>query len=74
MIRRYVWDEQAEKLIEIGTVREPPSGAQLYERAQGEYSENREGNAKAMRQAALERAERREFAHKKFGDERRWRE
>lgn len=35
-------------------------------------SEDRE--SKKVTEAALERAERREWAHKKFGDERRWRE
>lgn len=30
--------------------------------------------ASAVKQEALERAERREWAHKKYGDERRWRE
>jgi len=75
MIRRFVFDPQQDRVVEIQcNERQAPDARERYENALGEYSENRQGKGAALKQAALDRAERREFAHKKFGDERRWRE
>jgi hypothetical protein len=80
MIRRFVYDPAAECVVEVGVVR----GAGLsprdrYAEVAGQYKHqfNREASPTAgeqLRTAALERADRREFAVKKYGTESRWAE
>ena len=75
--RRFVYNAAADCIEEVPSEHvEPiaPIFGELHDRARQEYNGNREGKADTLRQATLERAERREFAHTKYGDERRWRE
>ena len=61
LTRRYKYDVLNDRVVEIG---QSPRGVAEHEKL--DIRETREG--------ALERADRREWAHKRFGDERRWRE
>lgn len=76
MRRRYVYDVAADRVVEVGAVRGsglPPRDR--YAEAEGQYQHqfNRApGDGSQLRTAALERAERREWAYKKFGTESRW--
>jgi hypothetical protein len=73
MIRRYIYDPQQDRVVEVGEVKMFRGLA--YEDVIETHKENRtEQTGAAVRQAALERSERREFAHKRYGDERRWAE
>ena len=74
--RTFVYDKQLDCVVELldGTILAPSFGT-LHDRTKEEYRTGRnEQNGSALRQITLERAERREFAHTKFGDERRWKE
>ena len=76
MRRRFVYDEAEGRVVEIGVVRGP--GLSPYDRyaevaGQHQYTFDRNpGDGTALRTAALDRAERRVWAHKKFGTESRW--
>lgn len=77
MIRRYVYDPASGAVIEIGEVRHAPTAAARDALARGDYDAqfNRYASPRAgeqLRAAALERADRREFAARRYGDERRW--
>ncbi len=77
MIRRYVWDELLDAVVEVGEVRPSADPAARHADVQGEYRDRsgREASEKLgadLRAAALDRADRREWAHKRFGTERRW--
>jgi len=65
-------------VVEVGVVRGPGlSPSDRYTDADGEYQyqfNRAPGDGAALRTAALERADRREWAHKKFGTETRWAE
>ena len=61
-------------VVEIEAEPITPSGGELHDRARQEYNSDRQGKAATLRAATLERAERREFAHKAYGNESRWRE
>lgn len=80
MIRRYVYDLELGAVVEAGMVRPgapDPDERYLETRKNYEARNNTdpgERNATTLRHATLERADRREFAHKKYGDERRWAE
>ena len=80
MIRRFTYDPAADRVVEVGEVR----GSRLtssvqYDVARADYratintAPSPVAGAKFL-QATLERAERREFAQHRFGDERRWAE
>jgi hypothetical protein len=78
MIRRFVYDAASECVVEVGAVRGTGlSPRDRYREVSGEYKHqfNREASPKAgeqLRTAVLERADRREFAVKKYGTESRW--
>lgn len=76
MVRRYVYDPRLDTVVELGAVRPDaitPTAA--YEDALGQHRQRRDDSAgQALRFAALERALRREFAHKRYGTEARWAE
>jgi hypothetical protein len=79
MRRRFVYDAASERVVEVGTVKVSASAAARYADVSGEYQYQFDRTAsdraaQALRVAALDRADRREFAHKKYGDERRWTE
>lgn len=79
MIRRYIYDPATDAVVEIGDVRSIPTGAQRYALTASEYEAqvNRYASPRAaeqLRAAALERADRREHAVRRYGDERRWRD
>lgn len=75
--RRFVYNEQADCVEEVPEQHvEPiaPIFGEVHDRARQEYNSDRESKAATLRAATLERAERREFAHKKYGTESRWRD
>lgn len=74
--RRFVYDAEADVVLEVGSTRIAPSFEQLHDRIKDENRKvsRTQRTADALRQITLERAERREFAHNKYGDERRWKE
>jgi hypothetical protein len=78
MTRRYVYDAAADCVVEVGVVRGPglsPLDRYTEVAGQHEYEFNRNpGDGKSLIAASLARAERREWAHKKFGSESRWAE
>jgi len=76
MIRRFVYDTRLGAVVELGShvhVTATPTAA--YEAAAASYRERAdESTGRNLRHAALERADRRVFAHKRYGDENRWTE
>jgi len=79
VIRRFVYSLRLERVVELEqTVRPglPPRAG--YDRTLDEYRSkpltDRETAGTRLREAALERADRRVYAHKRFGDEMRWTE
>jgi hypothetical protein len=79
MVRRYVFDPAANAVVEIGTFRNARDARTRYVDAKGEYRDaaNHDPSDEAgarFRAATLERADRREYAFRRFGDERRWSE
>ena len=70
--RRFVFD--GERVVEVSAPPIAPSFGELHDRTRQEYNGDRQAKAGSLRQATLERAERREFAHKTYGTESRWRE
>lgn len=74
--RTFVYDAQLDCVVEVltGSLRST-SFEQLHDRTKDEHTQRRESKTgEAVKQISLERAERREFAHKTYGDERRWKE
>lgn len=71
--RRFVYDAEADAVVEVAGEIIAPTFGELHDRTRQEYNGNREGKANDLRQATLERSERREAAHRKYGDESRWR-
>ena len=71
--RRYVYNAEADCVEEVVGEIIAPTFGELHDRARQEYNGNREAKASELRQATLERSERREAAHRKYGDESRWR-
>jgi hypothetical protein len=79
MVRRFVYDAEADAVVELGEVRPAADPAARYADARGEYNDRsgREASQRLgeqYRAATLERADRREWAYRARGDERRWRE
>lgn len=73
--RRFVYNAEADVVEEVGTSPLVPTFSEQYDRAKAENAERRSpATGHALKQAALERAERREFAHTRYGTESRWRE
>ena len=74
--RRFVFDAQLGAVVELlGSRKSTVSPGDRYAEAKGEFTLKQDESAGTqIREAALERADRRVFAHKRFGDERRWRE
>lgn len=66
MIRRYVWD--GNKVVEAGR------GSLKSAEWQPGTDDASPERGRRIREKALERAERREWAHLRYGDERRWAE
>jgi hypothetical protein len=79
MIRRFIFDPATNAVVEIGLVRSAPDGRTRYADAHATYREtvNRDPSEEAgarFRAATLERSDRREFAHRRYGNEHRWRD
>ncbi len=74
MTRRFVYDEATDTVVEVEVKdRRTLSPAERYDQMLAGYREStseRSGNA--LRAASLERADRREFAHRRYSDEKRW--
>jgi len=76
MVRRFIYDTRLKAVVEV----EPRIGLPIqplasYQDAEGGWRQRQdESTGKGLRNAALERAERRVFAHKRYGDEGRWTE
>ncbi len=75
IVRRYVYDPKRDAVVELGEVRETVDAREAYSNALGSWKHRPdEGNGLALRNAALERADRRIHAHRYRGDESRWSE
>lgn len=73
--RRFVYDAAENAVIEVVGDPLAPTFEQVHDRTENEYREQRsDRTAGAFRQATLERAARREFAHQRYGTESRWKE
>jgi hypothetical protein len=76
MIRRFVYDAASDQVVEVGEIRSSTSAADRYEEA-ADRKRRLSDDARAgrhLREASIERADRREFALKKYGTESRWTE
>jgi hypothetical protein len=76
IVRRFVYDSRLGAVVELGQhnvkTTEPTAA---YADAEGQWKQRpAEDTGLNIRNAALERAERRVFAHRKYGDEGRWTE
>jgi hypothetical protein len=79
MRRRFIYDVATDSVVEVGPVRGSTSPAEAYATVRKEYDEQFSKYAspragERLTQAALEQASRREWAHGRFGNERRWAE
>lgn len=75
MVRRFVFDSRLGTVVELGLVKSGTAPSAAYDDVLGQYRSSRtDSDGQALRTAALERAERREFAHKRYGTEHRWAE
>jgi hypothetical protein len=76
VIRRFVYDAQLDAVVELGLVERPTAkpGDRYADAHHGFKHAQDESAGRQLREAALERADRRVWAHGRFGDERRWRE
>lgn len=76
MIRRYIYDSRMGSVVELSrTVRTTTAPGDRYADAEGHWRQKQDDSSgQTLRHAALERAERRQFAHRKYGDEGRWAE
>jgi len=74
--RRFVFDAQLGAVVELlGSRKSTVAAGDLYEGANADFkSSPDEATGARMREAALERADRRVWAHKRLGNEHRWRE
>jgi hypothetical protein len=75
-VRRFVYDTRLGAVVELGQhviTTTPPGDRYTDAKMQHQQSPN-ESTGLNLRNAALERAERRVFAHKRYGSESRWRE
>lgn len=76
MIRRFIYDSRLGAVVELGQhVHLVTDPGDVYDGAKQQHRISQDESAGTqLRNAALERADRRVFAHKRYGDERRWRE
>jgi len=73
MIRRFIYDPEQDRVVDVGEAKTFRGLA--YEIVVEEHKSRRDQRSgAAVKQAALERAERREWSHNKFGTENRWTE
>lgn len=74
-VRRFVYDSRLGAVVELGQhIVQTTTPTAAYADALGQYKQHPdEATGLALRNAALERADRREQAHKRYGDEGRWR-
>jgi hypothetical protein len=75
--RRFVYDPALDAVVELlDPVRVGQSAGQRYAEVEGEYRStpqlDRDAVGRRLRNEALDRADRREFSHKRYGDEGRW--
>lgn len=75
IVRRYVYDPKRGVVVELGEVHETVDAREAYSNALGSWQHRPdEGNGQALRNAALERADRRVHAYRRYGTEARWSE
>jgi hypothetical protein len=78
MIRRFVYDADLDAIVELGEFRSSLSADERYTQVENDYRSTpqleRDAPGRRLRNEALERADRRVFAHKRLGDEKRWTE
>jgi hypothetical protein len=78
MIRRFVYDAALDAVVELGELRSSLSADERYAQVENDYRSTpqleRDALGRRLRNEALERADRRVFAHKRLGDEKRWTE
>jgi hypothetical protein len=75
IVRRFVYNPSLDAVIELGTIHETIHPVAAYQDALGSWKHRPdEGTGAALRNAALERADRRVHAHRKLGNENRWSE
>lgn len=76
MIRRFIFDSQLGAVVELGqhVHRTLSPGDRDAEASEAYRASQNESTGSQLRRAALERAERRQWAHKRYGTESRWRE
>lgn len=74
--RRFVYDSRLGAVVELNsTIRTTIQPTAAYGDALGQWKHKpAENTGLNLRTAALERADRRVFAHRKYGDEKRWSE
>ena len=74
--RRFIFDAQLGAVVELlGSRKSTVSPGDRYADAnEGFKAKQDESTGQQLRDAALERADRRVFAHKRYGDEHRWRQ
>ncbi len=73
-VRRFVFDSQLGAVVELGQHNvQTVTPGDRYAEAKAEHQRRpSEATGKPLREAALDIAGRREWAHRRFGDERRW--
>lgn len=74
-----MYDAASDSVVEVGTVRVSASAAEAYDTAARDYRDQQNTYAspiagERLTQAALVKAVRREWAHRKYGSEHRWAE
>jgi hypothetical protein len=75
IVRRFVFDEVSNAVVEVGLVHETAGPRVAYADALGSWKHRPdEATGLTLRNAALERADRRVHAHRKLGSEGRWAE
>lgn len=76
LVRRFVYDSRLGAVVELGQHNvQAVQPMAAYKDAEGQWKQRQdESTGLGLRNAALERAERRQFAHKRYGDESRWTE
>jgi hypothetical protein len=78
MIRRFVYDAALGEVVELGEFRSSLSADERYKQVEQDYRstplDHQESIGQRLRNEALERADRRVYAHKRLGDEKRWTE
>jgi len=70
--QRFVYDPISDTVTHIGVVRTRSGAGEQYSETLNEYRGNPQQHSQDLRTATLERASRREYAHKRLGSESRW--